>query len=525
MPLTWSALLDELRRADLLVSAPAHAPDPLGLGVDSRTATAGMLYVAVRGSQSDGHRFVADAVRRGATATVVEGPHQTGVPEIVVRDSRRAALVLGSAWYGHPSQDLTLIGVTGTNGKTTTTGLIRHLFNEQGTAGSIGTLGAFDGRGSAVTSTAGSLTTPGPIDLQATFASMVARGATHVVMEASSHSLDQGRLDGLAFAAGVFTNVTHDHLDYHGTMEAYLASKLRLSTLLRLGGVEVVNLDDDAWCTLPARTPRLTFGLHPAAEVRATDVVLDSAGSRFHLNGRFGSVEVMLPLLGDFNVANALAAAATAWAAGAHLHDIRQGLRTFTTSFFQAPGRLNLLDVGGVRVVIDYCHNVDGMRQLADFVKRMMDEPLTRAGRLGPTAAGATGGRTGRAIGVIGIPGDRRDDDQREYGALAATAFDEILVREDKHLRGREPGASAANVVDGVRAARAAGSSRVTRAEKILDELSAVRAALRRANPGDLVVMCVDDAIAVHREAMAASGSGRGATAFADPGELEAPEG
>jgi cyanophycin synthetase len=223
------------------------------------------------------------------------------------------------------------------------------------------------------------------------------------------------------------------------------------------------------------------------------------------------------------NVANALAAAAAAWAAGAHLHDIRQGLRTFSTSFFQAPGRLNLLEVGGVRVVIDYCHNVDGMRQLADFVNRMMAEPTAKAGRLG--TAPPSGGRAGRAIGVIGIPGDRRDDDQREYGALAATAFDEIIVREDKHLRGRAPGASAANVTDGVRAARADGRARTHKAEKILDELTAVRAALRRATAGDLVVMCVDDAIGVYREAMAVAGSARGVTAFADPGELEAPEG
>src|SRR4029079_9939179 len=138
------------------------------------------------------------------------------------------------------------------------------------------------------------------------------------------------------------------------------------------------------------------------------------------------------------NVANALAAAAAAWAAGAHLHDIRQGLRTFSTSFFQAPGRLNLLDVGGVRVVIDYCHNVDGMRQLADFVDRMMVEPQTKAGKVGVGTKVAP--RTGRAIGVIGIPGDGRDEDQREYGAIAAGAFDEIIVREDKNLRARAPG-------------------------------------------------------------------------------------
>ncbi|HEU4674003.1 MAG TPA: cyanophycin synthetase, partial [Candidatus Limnocylindrales bacterium] len=230
------------------------------------------------------------------------------------------------------------------------------------------------------------------------------------------------------------------------------------------------------------------------------------------------------------NVANALAAAAAAWAVGAHLHDIRQGLRTFTTSFFQAPGRLNLLDVGGVRVVIDYCHNVDGMRQLADFVNRMMVEPQAKRGAVAarPPAGGT---RNGRAIGVIGIPGDRRDEDQREYGALAATAFDEVIVREDRNLRGRPAGESAANVMRGIRAAGSdarsgsdAAAKRTSRSETILDEIHAVRVALRRAVPGDLVVACVDDAVRVYREAMSAAG-GRHAAAFADPGELEAPEG
>ena len=205
----------------------------------------------------------------------------------------------------------------------------------------------------------------------------------------------------------------------------------------------------------------------------------------------------------------ALGAAAAGWASGAHLHDIRQGLRTFTTSFFQAPGRLNLVEVSGVRVVIDYCHNVDGMRALADFVNRMMLE---------------NGTRDGRAIGVIGVPGDRRDEDMRDYGALAATAFDEIIVREDRNLRGRSPGETAAHVLAGIRGARSNGG-RTTRADKILDELTAVRAALRRANPGDLLVTCVDDAVGVYREAMATAGQGLGTTAFADPGEMEAPEG
>ena len=162
-----------------------------------------------------------------------------------------------------------------------------------------------------------------------------------------------------------------------------------------------------------------------------------------------------------------------------------------------------------MRVIIDYCHNVDGMRALADFVNRMMLE---------------NGQRSGRAIGVVGVPGDRRNDDMRDYGALAATAFDEIIVREDRNLRGRAPAETAAQVLEGIRRAKGSGA-RTTRSEKILDELTAVRAALRRANPGDLLVMCVDDAIAVYKETMAAAGQGLGTTAFADPGELEAPEG
>jgi cyanophycin synthetase len=162
------------------------------------------------------------------------------------------------------------------------------------------------------------------------------------------------------------------------------------------------------------------------------------------------------------------------------------------------------------------------MRQIADFVGRMMVEPQTKAGRIGASGNGA---RSGRAIGVIGIPGDRRDDDQRQYGAIAATAFDEIIVREDKNLRGRAPGETAANVIEGVRGSRTAGTSRTTRADKVLDEMTAVRTALRRAIPGDLIVCCVDDAVGVYREAMAAAGTSRGGRAFADPGELEAPEG
>ncbi len=454
MPLSWSQLLDELRRADLLVSAPAQGPLVTGLDVDSRTIVPGVVYLAVRGSQADGHRFVGDAVGRGAAAVVVENPQQAAVPEIVVRDGRRAALVLGSAWYGHPARRLSLIGVTGTNGKTTTTGLLRHLLNADGTAGSIGTVGAFDGRGEAVPSTAGSLTTPGPIDLQRTLAELVTRGVTHVTMETSSHSLDQGRLDGLSFDAALFTNLTRDHLDYHGTMDAYLAAKLKLSTLLTPGGVEVVNLDDDAWLAIPPRTPRVTFGLHPAADVRATEVTMSAAGSRFCLSGRFGVTEIRLPLLGDFNVANALAAAACALALGRPLGEVAERLAGAP----QVPGRMERISDVPCVVLRDYAHTPDALeRALASL------RPLT----------------PGRLIVVFGCGGDRDRGKRPLMGAIAGRLADLAVVTSD-NPRTEDPEAILDDIEQGM-----AGSPH----QRIVDRLEAIHAALREGRKGDTILL------------------------------------
>jgi UDP-N-acetylmuramoyl-L-alanyl-D-glutamate--2,6-diaminopimelate ligase len=454
VPLSWSGLLDELRRADLLISAPSQGPHPIGIGVDSRTIESGMLYVAVRGSQADGHRFVGQAISRGARALVVEASQDAGVPEILVHDGRRAALILGAAWYGHPGRQLTLIGVTGTNGKTTTTGLIRHLFNEASTAGSIGTLGAFDGRGDPVSSTAGSLTTPGPIDLQATLAAMLQRGVSHVTMETSSHSLDQGRLDGLSFAAGVFTNLTRDHLDYHGTMAAYLASKLRLSTLLQLGGIEVVNRDEDAWHAMQPRSPRVTFGLDPAADVRATGVTLDAAGTRFLMSGRFGTSEVSLPLLGDFNVANALAAAATALALGQPVSRVVQRL----ASAPQVPGRMERISETPCIILRDYAHTPDALERALTSLR-----PLTR----------------GRLIVVFGCGGDRDRGKRPIMGRIAAELSDLAIATSD-NPRTEDPDAIIDDIEQGM------GGLRHLR---ITDRLSAIHAALDEARSGDTLLL------------------------------------
>ncbi len=454
MPLSWRAVLDELRRSDLLVTAPESGPEPSGIGMDSRTVTPGTFYIAVRGSQTDGHRFVGEAVKRGAKAVLVESPQQAGVPEIVVGDGRKAALALGGAWYSWPARSLTLIGVTGTNGKTTTTGLLRHLFNENQTAGSIGTLGAFDGRGEPIPSTAGTLTTPGPIDLQATLAELVRRGCRHVAMEASSHSLDQGRLDGLSFAAALYTNLTRDHLDYHGTMEAYLAAKLKLSTLLALAGVEVVNLDDDAWRAIPPRSRRVTFGLHPAADVRASEIALDAAGSRFRLSGRFGVAEASLPLLGDFNVANALAAAACGLALERPLAEIVARL----ASAPQVPGRMERISEHPCIVLRDYAHTPDALDRALRTLR-----PLTR----------------GRVIVVFGCGGDRDKGKRPIMGRIAADLAD-LAVATSDNPRTENPDAIIDDVEQGM-----GGVPHL----RITDRLKAIYTALGEARAGDTLLL------------------------------------
>jgi UDP-N-acetylmuramoyl-L-alanyl-D-glutamate--2,6-diaminopimelate ligase len=447
-------IIAALRREDLLTGAPDPLPEIGGITADSRAVVPGMLYAAVRGSQADGHRFVPDAVRRGAAVVMVETPQAAGGPELLVRDGRRALLAAARAWYGDPARSLTLVGVTGTNGKTTTTGLVRHLLNGAGHAGSIGTLGAFDGAGREVASTAGSLTTPGIADLQATLAALRDRGVTHVAMEASSHALEQGRLDGLTFAAGIFTNLTRDHLDYHGTMEAYLAAKLRLSGYLALNGVEVVNLDDPVWREMPRRNGRVTFGLDPAADLRATGVVLDAAGSRFRLEGRWGGAEVALPLLGDFNVSNALAAAACALALGQPLRDVAARL----TATPQVPGRMERIAERPCVVLRDYAHTPDALERALATLR-----PLT----------------AGRLIVVFGCGGDRDRGKRPLMGQVAAALSDLPIVTSD-NPRTEDPDA----IIDDVEAGMG-GARRL----RITDRRAAIAAALTEARPGDTILL------------------------------------
>jgi len=452
--LEWNQLLDALRREGLLVSAPSGAPQLTGLAVDTRALQAGQLYCAVRGSTVDGHGFVNEAVRLGAAAIMAEVPTGVSVPELIVTDGRKAASAAARAWYGNPAAQLTLIGITGTNGKTTTTGLVRHLFNAHGTAASIGTLGAFDGAGERVPSTAGSLTTPGPLDLHATFAALRARGVTHVAMETSSHSLDQGRLDGLAFAAGIFTNLTREHLDYHRTMEHYLAAKLRLSALLAPDGVEIVNADDPAWAAIPRGPRRVTFGVSPDADVRAEAVQLEAGGSRFHLAGEFGNADVAIPLMGEFNVSNALAAGAAALALGMPLDQVVRRLAESP----QVPGRMERLADAPMVVLRDYAHTPDAMTRVLATLR-----PLT----------------PGRLFLLFGCGGDRDRGKRPEMARIAVEGADLVTITSD-NPRTEDPERILDDMESGM-----GGAPHL----RITDREEAIHRVLREAREGDTVLL------------------------------------
>jgi len=236
-----------LEGAGELVSWPALVPAEWSdVTADSRQVVPGSLFVAWAGSATDSHQFLPAVAGAGATASLVEHAIDGTLPQIVVRDGRRGGAIAAALHHGDPARHLELVAVTGTNGKTTSAHLLRHLFGTSAPAGSIGTLGAVDGNGDTMPGT-GNLTTPGPVELQRSLAALLAGGVKTVAMEASSHSLDQDRLYGLRFRAAVFTNLTRDHLDYHQTVDAYLAAKLKLVGYLAPEGWAVTNADDRAW--------------------------------------------------------------------------------------------------------------------------------------------------------------------------------------------------------------------------------------------------------------------------------------
>lgn len=437
-----------------LFGAPAPAGESVevsSLALDHRRVAPGGVFFCVRGFSRDGHDFGADAVAAGAVALVVDHPLGLGVPEVVVDDVRAAMAPAAARLHGDPTATLRTVGVTGTNGKTTTAYVVRALLEDDGR--STGLLGT-------VKSVIGGIeyevarTTPEAIDLQAAFAAMRDAGDTHCVMEVSSHALALGRADAIHWAAAIFTNLTQDHLDFHPTMEDYYVAKRRLFEAAP--AVAVVNVDDPYGARLAASlgaTPVVTFGIESAdADLRATDVRSDFAGSTFVAGG----LALRSPLPGRFNVLNALGAVAAARALGVDDATIVAALRDVEP----VPGRFQPIEEGqDFAVIVDYAHTPDSLENVLAAAR-----PLTR----------------GRLVCVFGCGGDRDRAKRPLMGEIAARLADVAIVTSD-NPRSEDPAAIVAEIVAGI--ADPAGT------EAIVDRRGAIERAVSLAAAGDVVVV------------------------------------
>lgn len=432
----------------------ALPPEASSISDDSRTVEPGGLFIAVRGWQSDGHDFLDAAAARGASCAIVEDPTRTSLPALVVRKGRQAAALAAATAFDNPARDLTLVGVTGTNGKTTTTSILRHLLDDGSrSSASIGTLGVLVGSEGSVLPGGSGLTTPGPVELQRVLRALTGKGVRAIAMEVSSHSLDQRRIDGIEFNAALFTNLTRDHLDYHGSMEAYLAAKARLVEYVRSGGTVIVNADAPEWAALRPSGSKLTFAISANADVRAHGVRYVSSGSEWRLVTPGGEAQVRLPLIGDVNVQNALAAAASAFALGLPVADIASRLNTVP----QVPGRLEVIS-NRPTVLRDYAHTPDA---------------LERA--LG-TARAFT---TGKLIVMFGCGGDRDKGKRPLMGEIAERGADTVIVTSD-NPRTENP----ESIIDEVEA-----GMRGSGHERVVDRRAAIERAIQLASDGDIVLL------------------------------------
>jgi UDP-N-acetylmuramoyl-L-alanyl-D-glutamate--2,6-diaminopimelate ligase len=408
-------VVSALKGAGLFADIRGELPDVVtGISDDSRAVTLNSLFLAVKGSVRDGHDFLSTAEKLGASAAMVEDASRTTLPVIVVKEGRKAAAVAAGAAYGDPSRELRMIGITGTNGKSTTAGILRHLLDQPDSrSASIGTLGVLFGTDAEVVPGGAELTTPGPVELQRVLRELVNRGVKTVAMEVSSHSLDQRRIDGLSFDAAVFTNLTRDHLDYHHTMEAYFEAKARLMEYLKPDGEAAINIDDAHWRALPDTRRKIRFGVAPDADVRATNVRFSPRGSAWSVTANGETEPVSLPLIGDVNVHNALGAISVGLTLGMNLKDLAERLADLP----QVPGRLEVISHHPT-VLRDYAHTPDAIIRSLAAIK-----PFTE----------------GRLILVFGCGGDRDRGKRPEMGRAAEKGADMVILTDD-NPRTEDPG-------------------------------------------------------------------------------------
>ncbi|HYC51083.1 MAG TPA: UDP-N-acetylmuramoyl-L-alanyl-D-glutamate--2,6-diaminopimelate ligase [Gemmatimonadaceae bacterium] len=445
-----------LTAADLLAEVRGPLPDEVAsVEDDSRRVAKGGLFIATKGSERDGHDYLDGAQQQGAAIAVVEDARRTTLPAIVVRDGRRAAAIVAAAAFDFPVRDLRLIGITGTNGKTTTAHIVRHLLDSKKVrSASIGTVGVLVGSEGAPCGEDTGLTTPGPVALQRVLRELRTAGVGNVAMEVSSHALNQRRVEGLDYEAAVYTNLTRDHLDYHKTMDDYRAAKARLCSYLVPHGTVVVNLDDPAWRALATDRRKVGFSTRVhTAEVHARNITYSPRGSAWTLMVGNDPFSVHLPLIGDFNISNALGAAAAAYAVGLPSDTIAERLGTVP----QVPGRLEVIHDRPI-VLRDYAHTPDALERALQAVR-----PFTK----------------GRLVVVFGAGGDRDGGKRPLMGGIAERFADVAIVTSD-NPRTENPDAILDQIEEGMQHSRH---------ERIEDRRDAIARALEIAGDDDVVVL------------------------------------
>ncbi|HVS27951.1 MAG TPA: UDP-N-acetylmuramoyl-L-alanyl-D-glutamate--2,6-diaminopimelate ligase [Solirubrobacteraceae bacterium] len=423
------------------------------LAYDSRQVVPGTLFFCVPGFQADGHEFAAEAVRRGAVALVCERPLGLGAPELVVPSARAAMASAAARFHGDPSATLRVVGVTGTNGKTTTCFLVRGLLEAAGIrCGLLGTVTSVIGGVSREVER----TTPEAIDAQRDLRAMLDAGDAACAMEASSHALELRRVDGIHLAAAVFTNLTQDHLDFHPTMEDYFQAKRRLFT--ELGPeVAILNIDDPYGARLAEELgDAITVGIDRLATYCATEIATDAGGARLTLQGPDGALELETALPGRFNVLNALAAVASARALGVTLETIAAALPRVA----RVPGRFEPVEEGqDFAVLVDYAHTPDSLENVLRAARELTDTSV---------------------ICVFGCGGDRDRGKRPLMGEIATRLADRVIVTSD-NPRSEDPEAIIAEIV--------AGSGAGEGVESLVDRRAAIERAVELAAPGDVVVI------------------------------------
>jgi len=422
---------------------------------DSRQAGPRSLFFCIEGLKYDGHKFAADAVSNGAHAVVLGKDINLpeGVTKILVPDSRLAMALMAKEFYGNPSKDIELIGVTGTNGKTTVTYLIKSILDTAGKkTGLIGTIVSMIGD----KKTYSDRTTPESLDLQKLFREMAGCGVESVVMEVSSHSLALKRVAGCVFKAGIFTNLTRDHLDFHGTFENYRQAK---ASLFDLSECAVINIDDESGRMIlnGVNKRTVTYGIEREADVYASDIEVSSKGVRFKLHLPNGKRLISLRIPGIFSVYNGLAAASAMYSTGITPDIIKAGLEAVTG----VPGRFELLDTGtDYSVILDYAHTPDGLENILKTVREFAK---------------------GRVITLFGCGGDRDPGKRPVMGEIAAKFSDLCVVTSD-NPRTEEPMSIIENILPGVMKSNCPHIV-------VENRRSAIETALKEAKAGDVVIL------------------------------------